>query len=140
MSPASRDAIRRLGSTVIVVVLLLGDLLRLGLGDPPAPRSAHAQPREEMPVPANPCAPQIQQEKKKKDPPVPPSVGRDKADQILKERRQQQQDLLIEQDRRLHGQPPPTGDDAIKSLGDRLRRQQIPGGAVASTAGTPDPG
>lgn len=139
MSPVLRDAIRRLGSTLIVVVLLLGDLLRLGLGDSPAPLPAHAQPREEMPAPANPCAPQIQQEKRKKDPPVPPSVGRDKADQILKERRQQQQDQLIEQDRRLQVQPPPTGDDAIRSLGDRLRRQ-VPGGAVAATTPPIDPG
>lgn len=87
--------------------------------------------------PANPC------DARRRTPgttTVPPSVGRDKVDQLLKDR-------MREEPIPQHPQPSPpvqrapdTGDDAIRRLGERLRRQPVPPPAVAGTPPGADPG
>jgi hypothetical protein len=130
---ARRPLLRRAVCGTTALLLLAGDLSALA-------GRAGANPEVQ---PANPCAMQ-QQKKKKEDPGVPPAVGRDRIERLLRDRRQD--DQMPQQDPNMPMQPPqeraPSDDGGIGRIGEHLRRQ--PGVAVPpSIAGVlpkPDPG
>jgi hypothetical protein len=128
---ARRPLLRRAVCGTTALLLVAGDLFALaGL--------AGANPEVQ---PANPCA--VQQEKKKKvDPGIPPSVGRDRIERLLRDRQQQDQQIPVDP----NVQPPPSqrapvDEDAVRRLGDQLRRRPGPIPPTAGPApGAPEPG
>lgn len=104
------------------------------LGPPDGPPVRFVQnPCAERQQPANPCG---ARPKRQSPPSIPPSVGRDKVDQRLRElqRRDDEQGAgpRIEQT--------PQDDDAIRRLGERLRRQPVPPPAAGVISPPGDPG
>lgn len=99
----------------------------------PGPVRLAQNPCAERQQPANPCG---GRPKRQSPPSIPPSVGRDKVDQRLRElqRRDDEQGAgpRIEQT--------PQDDDAIRRLGERLRRQPIPPPAAGVIPPLGDPG
>jgi hypothetical protein len=89
--------------------------------------------------PANPCA--VRQEKKKQpDPGVPPSVGRDKVDRLLRDRLRPDEPMVPPEPGMQPTPMPraPVDEDAIRRLGEQLRRQPL--APVAGVVPSPDPG
>ena len=103
--------------------------------DPPAPGPVRfaQNPCAERQQPANPCG---GRPTRQSPPSIPPSVGRDKVDQRLRELQRRGDDLgpgpRIEQ--------APQDDDAIRRLGERLRQQPVPGPAAGAVPPPGDPG
>jgi len=152
---SGQGLVRRVVCGATVLVLVAGDVAAASgrVVGPPAPAPIPGWEREppadairpplllanpEM-QPANPCA--VKQEKKKQDPGVPPSMGRDKVDRLLRDR--QRPDEPMPQPEPGMQPPPraPTDDDSIRRLGEQLRRQPIPIPPVAAgPPGAPEPG
>ena len=129
---------RRTLAGVVVIVFLTGDVAAASrgwaAGPPPPDASERLVPREAPPVrlAQNPCAERQRQpqptnpcdarRRPPREPSTPGSVGRDKVDQMLRERmREGQQESMPSVQ-----SPSDTGDDAIRRLGEHLR-QQAPG-------------
>lgn len=155
---ARRRVLRRVVCGATALVLLAGDLAaasgRLGAAPPapPVPGWEREPAATLIPPPlllanpeiqpANPCAPP-QERKKKEDPGVPPSVGRDRIERLLRDRQRQDEQMPVDP----NVQPPPqqrapVDEDAVRRLGEQLRRRPGPIPPTAGPAPKPadDPG
>ena len=140
MTQPSGRAARRTLAAVVLLVFASGDVAAATGGRAPAARPivpaqppsaaprrvAQANPcAERQPQPVNPCS--QRRHTKPQEPSVPPQVGRDKVEQMLKDRfrepevRQQEPSEAPQLER-----PADRDDEAIKRLGERLRRKGPP--------------
>lgn len=137
---ASRRLLRRVVCGVSALVLVAGDLAAVVGRAAAADSPLLLAQAEMMRPPVNPCAVR-QQEKKKDDPGVPPSVGRDRIERLLRDR--QRQDDQMPQEPTMQQPRAPADDSAIGRIGEQLRKNPIPvppGGLAGVAPGGGGPG